>query len=233
MSTLLERAKVLSEHMADLDQLAVRRTNFEKLKTRSKQLGDRANDLNDFVCSLSLLQKLNVIPGEVPPPSKELVAKSLKLQEEFALDWISVVGNEQIAGNFLNPVEAYGRKLRDFLLIIWRQYIDSAVPKINEGLLATLKTIFGAQVARLQGLRQELEELRASLPSDEKTFAELGRIATDINDIWQQLEGVPETVRAFLMKAAQRQATIYELTPDVRDWLENNSMLKQLRIGFA
>jgi hypothetical protein len=233
MSTLVERAQTLTKHLTDLNQLAVHRANFQMLRTRSKQLDDRTKDLDNAVCSVAVLKKGGLKLGETPTPSKELCTRSEKLHEISPSDWMSVIGNDQIASTFLNPIETYTKRLREFASTVWRQHIDNVAPKINDALLSTLKTVLGSQVARLQALRQELEALRVTLPVDEATFSRLNSIVAEIKTIWGQLEGVPEAVRIFLVRAAQRQATVSDLTPDVREWLEKNSMLDQLRIGFA
>ena len=64
-------------------------------------------------------------------------------------------------------------------------------------------------------------------------MGELAVLAENIQKIWGELKDVPEPVTAFLTKAARREATFADLTPQVRKWLEEHGLISHLRIGLG
>lgn len=234
MSTLLERSKNLRDLANRLTAADAEKTRFGQLTTRAAQVRGARDDLDGAKKAARLLEARGLRPPSLPQPSAALRGKAPVLRAKLVEDWRAFSDDRSLSTTFVEPVKDHAAKLREAALAAWQAHVDAGLPAIRDGLIAALAAAgFQAQCARLQQLRGEVATLRRSCPTSADIFLRLDQLKAAIQAIWSELEGVPADVANFLRRAARREATIADLTPGIRAWLDDRGMLGQLRIGLG
>jgi hypothetical protein len=234
MPTLLNRAKELRDLASRLAVADIDRSRFGQLTTRTSQIQEARVHLWEAQKVLRLLDARELRPPSLPRPSGALKRKAPALDAKLAEDWRAFIDDRSLPTNFVEPVKAHAAKLREAALAAWQAHVDEGLPSIREALITALASAgFKPQCTRLQQLQDQVMTVRRSCPSSVADFHRLDELKAAIQAVWSELEGVPADVTAFLRKAAQREATISDLTPGIRAWLDDREMLGQLRIGLG
>jgi hypothetical protein len=92
-----------------------------------------------------------------------------------------------------------------------------------------------AHALEMRTLARLLSEQAATLPRGESDFTRAETQVNRIEELWGELEGagIPEAVLSFLSQATREGATFEQYTTEVSDWLQERSLTRLLRIGFA
>jgi hypothetical protein len=122
------------------------------------------------------------------------------------------------------------------LLGSWRAWIDAAVPTVDSGTMSTLGKLdeFNDAVRDIQGKLSRRNELRSHLPDGAADFDAVRELAAEVTDLRSSLvgSGLPGGVSAFLEAASRGDATLAQLTDEVRGWLEEKHLSGMVRLSI-
>ena len=127
-----------------------------------------------------------------------------------------------------NKVSTLKSELEGYLKQAWADYKRQRIPNTNDdllGLLAKIET-FKPTVQTIQRLLNQLKVV--DFPKDIQQFEQIDQAIDDLSTAWSSLKSseVPEAVLNFLRAAATHGATIDLLTPEVKNWLNNQGITR-------
>lgn len=234
MPTLLDRSKTLQELANRLIDADAQKRRFERLRTRKDQLRGARDELEAARKALRLLATRGIAPTSVPRASAALRGKAPIVRAQLAADWRAVADDQSLKSNLIDPVTELASKLRKAALEAWEAHVDAGQPPIRDAIITALSSAgFRRQCERLQEARAAIASLRRSCPASLADFERLDALKADVQQVWGELDDVPQDVANFLRKAARRDAAIADLTPGIRAWLDDRGMLGQLRVGLG
>lgn len=234
MPTLLDRSQALRDLAGRLAAADAEKARFGHLSTRTAQVKEARDALEGAQKAVRLLSARAFRPSPLPRPSTALRGKAPALRAKLTEDWRAFADDGSLPTNFVVPVKAHAAKLLEAALAAWQSHVDAGQPHIRDDLIAALSAAgFQAQCARLKHFRAEIADLRRSCPVSDADFQRLDELKSAIQAIWGELKDIPADVTGFLRKAARREATVADLTPGIRTWLDDHNMLSQLRIGLG
>lgn len=234
MSNLLKLATEVSDLMAQINDMEATQQRLRALRTRAmkfNQLREKAEDLGK---KRTVLRAGGVQLNSPLKATRKLVGRSKKFSEDFQRDWEATLHDRRLNDTFIEPTAEHLNKAETELKRAWRAHVDQEGPQIKSDWLAHLpEAIFGDAKQSLRKIQEDLSLLRQTLPEDEEAATRPVRLKEQVAPIFSQLENTPEPVRAFLNKATHKGAGLEDFTDDVRRWLDNNSMLDQIRIHIG
>jgi hypothetical protein len=128
-------------------------------------------------------------------------------------------------------------ELRGVVLEAWRSHARSLIREQSVELLDVLEHVPGLQsdARAIRQLATEFDRLSESLPQDEAGIDHLEGIAGEIERRWRSLAGggIPREVIDFLSAAAVTGAPLDLLTPAVREWLDERSLTRYVRLSLS
>lgn len=224
LSQLVTHVVSLRKNATDLKNFRDRQDKIESLVNELRPLvialrAFRERGLVNFDCS----QKVDLLLTEVTTTITEFQKEREWLIEKFKLNTFQI------------KVTALKSELEISLKQAWVGYKNHRVPSTNEellGLLAKIETF----KPTVQVIRRILNQLKAiDFPKDTQQFEQIDQAINDLSTAWNNLQSgeVPEAVLNFLRAAATHGATIDLLTPEVKNWLNNQGITRFFYIHLS
>ena len=217
LSKLARDTTDLKKYAADLGKFRDRQSKIEPLVQELSPLvtalrAFREKGLANFDCS----QKADVLLLEVATTLNEFHKNRGWLIEKFKSTILQ------------NKVSTLKSELEGYLKQAWADYKRQRIPNTNDdllGLLAKIET-FKPTVQTIQRLLNQLKVV--DFPKDIQQFEQIDQAIDDLSTAWSSLKSseVPEAVLNFLRAAATHGATIDLLTPEVKNWLNNQGITR-------
>lgn len=116
----------------------------------------------------------------------------------------------------------------------WQLYAQRQLAPYLE--LLRLVTYLPEVAASEHEIQQLVAQIRAQVTRPPQSAAQLGQFDQRLADLGYRLESVarlPDEVRTFLMKVVEGRATLADLTPSVRSWVEEGGRANSFSIVFA
>lgn len=221
-----------------IDRLSTRRSEAKRARDfqgRAQALSKPAERLAALCQRLRLLRKHGVpVPLRTDTP-RSLLGQAAEIQNRFAADAESIVtADPRRFATFWKPLEGYADQVESDLQQGWRAWVFAALPGGEQELLGVLDrfTSFREPVQVIRNGLAEAQQLASHLPASDEPFGTVARLAADMAKAWERLNGahVSPEVLTFLKKAATREATLADYSPDVMNWVQENDLLRSFQI---
>jgi hypothetical protein len=235
MQNLIELANQVQELMQQFVDIGKERERLRALNTRAQMIRAIRVKVGEVEDYRNKMGEGGIALAPMPKASKALIATSHKVEDAFRNNWEKAVNSSTLKTHFIDPTnEHVEKKLLKGLHDSWREYVDDEAPAIKKDWLDRLPNRgFGDAKKNISVLLAEISGLRSELPADVLSIKRVKKAAEEAGTIFAELDSIPETVRAFLAKAARGDALITDLSEDVTQWLGDHEMLNQLRVRFG
>ncbi len=236
--SLVTRASAALDRLKRLDETARLASEGDRVRTRAEELERPASELEHLALVVDALRR-RAIPIELPRSSVVAMRGQLAaLRDRYGSDPSQITAADgRLRFTLWDPLRALPTELRTVVLTAWRSHATTLIREQSVELLDVLERVPGLQAdARsIRDLAAEFGHLSESLPHDDAGIDRLERIASEIERRWQSLEGegIPREVIDFLAAASLTGAPLDLLTPAVREWLDDRSLTRYVRLGLS
>jgi hypothetical protein len=216
-----------------------------RLAAVADRIRTRADELVGPVSELELLAAIGEALGQ-RGVSHQLEAASLAglrsqliaLADRYRLDPEQIAAPDgRLRFTLWDPLRGLPADLQQSLLNAWRDHARGLLPRQRPEILDVLERIPGLQqdARAIREMSAEFERRSSVLPHGDADVARIEELAGDIQTRWQTLEGggIPADVLDFLAAASLGTARLDQLTPTVRDWLTERSLLSYVRVSLT
>lgn len=232
---LIDRARVLTARIAELQELRNLANEAERLRTRTEQLENPLDALRSLSATWRLLRAQG-IRVSLDKPSIALLRSQLDgVSATFHSNPRNILeANQEIHRRFFIPIQQYPTRLKESLLSAWKEYLEAKRPRVPDDILSILWNItdFRDQVTNIRILNRRVDELSAALPETQGIMEEAERVCSLLTEAWRNLQGdgIPPDVLQFIKKASDEGSSFEDLTRSVHDWLKSRDLLKRFKI---
>lgn len=233
--SLLARAAAAQDRLRRLDETVRLANEGDRVRTRAEELEGPASELAHLALVVGALRRRG-IPIELSQTSVVTTRQGLvALRDRYRDDPSKITAPDgRLRFTLWDPLRELPAELRRIILEAWRSHVRSLVRAQSVELLDVLERVPGLQsdARAIRGLAAELERLSDSLPRDDAAIDRIQEIAGELEHRWKSLEGggIPREVVEFLAAASVAGAPLDLLTPAVREWLEERSLTKHVRL---
>jgi hypothetical protein len=236
--SLVARASATLDRLTRLDETAQLANEGDRVRTRAEELERPAGELEHIALVVDALRRRG-ISIELPESSVVSMREQLAaLRDRYRTDPSQITAADgRLRFSLWDPLRALPAELRGVVVAAWRSHAKGLIREQSVELLDVLEHVPGLQAdARaIRELATEFDRLSESLPQDEPGIDRLEGIASEIERRWQSLEGggIPREVVDFLAAAAVTGAPLDLLTPAVREWLDERSLTRYVRLSLS
>jgi hypothetical protein len=235
--SLVARSSAALDRLRRLEETARLANEGDRVRTRAEELERPASELEHVALVVQALRRRG-ISIELPKSAVVSLRQQLAaLRDRYRSDPNQITAADgRLRFSLWDPLRALPSELRGFVLESWRSHAKSLVREQSVELLNVLEHVPGLQAdaSAIRQLATEFDHLSDSLPQDEAGIDHLEEIAGEIERRWQSLEGggIPREIIDFLAAAAVTGAPLDLLTPAVREWLDERSLTRHVRISL-
>jgi hypothetical protein len=236
--SLVARASAALDRLKRLDETARLANEGDRVRTRAEELERPAIEVEHVALVVDALRGRG-IAIELPESSVFSMREQLAaLRDRYRTDPSQITAADgRLRFSLWDPLRVMPAELRGLVLAAWRSHARGLIREQSVELLDVLEHVPGLQ-ADARAIRQlatEFDRLSESLPQDEAGIDHLEGIAKEIERRWQSLEGggIPREVVDFLAAAALSGAPLDLLTPAVREWLDERSLTRYVRLSMS
>jgi hypothetical protein len=235
MGTAIENAKELRVKIADAKSRGANVQILHAWAPVRQRLDAFLSESEELVKAATLLiREAELLSGQVPKPRElaSIQAKFEKLEKRLNEEPSQFL-EDNVWPTAKAQLENLAKALRDGLLAAWESYLKSKAQSIEY--LEPFASVGHCKPIILK-IKTELAALRnlvSELPEGAEPFRSAVRHQKEIQKLIQQLDlkDVPKHVQDFLKRINTTSgATLADLTPEVRKWLESKDMLKSFQI---
>jgi hypothetical protein len=236
--SLVARASAALDRLKRLDETARLANEGDRVRTRAEELERPASELEHVALVVDALHGRG-IAIELPKSSVFSMREQLAaLRDRYRTDPGQITAADgKLRFSLWDPLRALPVELRGVVLEAWRSHARSLIREQSVELLDVLEHVPGLQAdaGAIRQLATEFDRLSESLPQDEAGIDHLEGIAKEIERRWQSVEGggIPREVVDFLAAAAVSGAPLDLLTPAVREWLDERSLTRYVRLSLS
>jgi hypothetical protein len=216
----IDLAKRLKDAQSEVKAIDATLAELEKLLDAARQLATAAEvcrgRLGEEIIA-PVLAQATAVAQEVQS-SRQRFAEGTSRRENLALY------------NTGRKVQAASKDLGER----WQLYAQGQLAPYLE--LLSLVTYLPEVAASEHEIQHLVAQIRAQISRPPQSTAQLDQFDGRLADLGRRLERVarlPDDVRSFLMKVVEGRATLADLTPPVRSWLEEGGRASSFSIVFA
>lgn len=203
--------EVLPEHLARLERLVtvLRLLHDGKLLPAGRQL--LPNEVN------SLLKDLPELRDKLLNRPDKVMQKSSWAKADIALKAAAIALEQTLDG-------------------IWKTHLQDIAPKLDDWQHLFQVDRFGEELGKIRTLREELQLLARSLPSNEEVLARAEAKSREIHRLVKKLDfgDIPPEVKKFMEQVANfGGASLSELNETVFTWLRERELFKAFRVSMG
>jgi hypothetical protein len=215
----VELAKRLKDAQSEVKAIEATLAELEKLLAASRQLATTAD-----VCS-SRLGEAVIAPvlSQAAAIAQEVQASRQRFTSTNRRETLALNG----AGR---KVQAAIKDLGDR----WQIYAQSQLAPYLE--LLRLVTYLPEVAASEHEVQQLVAQIHAQVSKPPQTTTQLNQFDERLAELGRRLDSVaqlPDEVRFFLMKVVEGKATLADLTPPVRNWIEEGGRSSSFSVVFS
>ena len=235
-SSLVDRIRVISQSIRDLEGLQATETEATGFRTRADELSQLADSIQvQAVRAEQFCQ--NGIDFEAP----EFQARQLRLKLEgmlqgYVADRKSILEpSNEWKYQTKTGLDSIASKTNQELRKAWIRYVTGLKPSVNPGLLRLFarSRAYQAQSQRINELLAELDSLMNRLPATQAELKNPALLADEARRLAEELPtDIPEPVRQLFQSINAETATVGQLTDEAMQWLKENEMLSDLRVSW-
>jgi hypothetical protein len=233
MGTLAERLAELQPQMASLLRIREERELLKALRSRVQQVTNAKGELERVLMHFERIQRLGGSTTGRPRASPQLRARPEAIAQQLDKQIDNIADNQQWDTTMLKPLTLFSEKLEEWSTETWQGLVDKHVQPVKDEVLDQFERLgFGLRVREIRASRDRIREMRGELPEADDALKVIIGLNDGIAKELGALDSIPAPVRAFIAKASKKEAELEDLTAEVRKWLQDNNMLKMIRIGF-
>ncbi|MBX0330990.1 hypothetical protein K2Z83_25375 [Oscillochloris sp. ZM17-4] len=213
-------AKRLKDAQSEVKAIEVTLTELEKLLDAARQLAAAAEVCRDRLGAEMIAPVLaqTVAVAQEAQASRKRFAEGTSRRENLAL---SNTGRKAQAA-----LKDLGER--------WQLYAQGQLAPYLE--LLRLVTYLPEVAASEHEIKQLVAQIRAQVTKPPQSAAQLAQFDGRLTELGRRLESVarlPDEVRSFLMNVVEGRATLADLTPPVRSWVEEGNRATAFSIKFV
>lgn len=217
----LQLAKRLKDAQSEVKAIEVTLTELEKLADATRQLVAAAQTcrgrLGEAVIAPVLVHAAQALP-EVQSSRQRFAEEGANRRENLALY------------NAGRKIQSASKDLSER----WQLYAQAQLAPYLE--LLRLVTYLPEVAASEHEINQLVAQIRTQIDKPPQSAAQLDQFDQCLVNLGQRLDKVaklPDEVRAFLMQVVEGRATLANLTPPVRNWVEQGDRSGAFAITFV
>jgi hypothetical protein len=233
---LIEKAKALSERIAEYDRLKGSANEALQLETRAKQFSEASDAIARTRSALKRFTDVGVPIRFVPKDYQTLIDRAKALRTAVQIDLKTLDDPPfDLKYDFIDRLRSISVSANEEILSAWQSFVRTSGDPVSDDILEALAAVpqYRPVVATIRTCRAKLATLASTVPSDLKTAIEaLHTIVKDHRSAWTEMtaEGIPPSVISFLQACAAQGAPLTGLTNEVRGWLESRNLIHAFRI---
>jgi DNA-binding FrmR family transcriptional regulator len=219
--TKIALAKRLKDAQSEVKAIEVTLTELEKLLDTARQLAAATEVCRDRLGAemiVPVLAQAMTVAQEVQASRKRFAEGTSSHRENLAL---SNTGRKAQAA-----IKDLGER--------WQLYAQGQLAPYME--LLRLVTYLPEVAASEHEIKQLVAQIRAQVTKPPQSAAQLAQFDGRLTELGRRLESVarlPDEVRSFLMNVVEGRATLADLTPLVRSWVEEGNRATAFSIKFV
>jgi len=233
----------IAERAANLRDLVGLTLQRDKLMNQARALDGRVGQLQSWGQSLRALipaaRALNAAgtPSSALDDLRSLGRTAARARQDFLKNPQSVRQPEFDAANiFWGQASKTIGVAEATIRAEWRDHVNGLMPAYQS---AVVRALAGHEAVSIETTLAELARKAAAIaarpPASDDDAGEVVLIAQAIASLLQRFDvmAMPAEVRVFIMAALADDATIDLLTPEVREWLVDRGIDRNVRLSFA
>lgn len=231
---LVDDCQQLSQLAMHVGSLRKNATDLKNFRDRQDKIESLVDELHPLIIALRAFRERGLVNFDCSQKADVLLTEITTTLTEFQKEreWLI----EKFKFNtFQIKVTALKSELESSLEQAWIGYKNRRISGINEELLELLAKIETFKLT-VQTIRRILNQLKTiDFPKDGQQFEQIDQAINDLSTAWNNLKSgeVPEAVLNFLRAAATHGATIDLLTPEVKNWLNNQGITRFFYIHLS
>lgn len=228
----LQRAQQLAVRLSEVEQARKYEKEAEALQGMLVLLRQQRAALQAAIATAAVLVSNGALDASTLPAVGSAKESVTKVAGPFEGDHRTLTSGRSFT-NLLRSLEKTAAMVTEVTTAAW-QSISSTIPRPNQKLLSRVEEIrsHAKAVQRLRAAAAELATTAKAAPSTQEqwdTYAEQRRQVEEL-DRAMSVDGFPQAVLEFCKKAQGEGAPLSMLTPEVKDWLEQNNIYDDLRL---
>lgn len=236
--SLLESADSLVERIRRFTEMRIHAREAAGFHTRADQLLRAASLVDEVREQTAALQAAGVITdGGIP--LNGLSDRAITLSEAFKSDPGSILSlDPPLDVALLNPLQDVVRRKQQSLSEAWQEYIGSIVGALPEDLLRALEgySDLRGTISAIRAIHARGENIASKLPANAAALrtavTEAQQVQSEKTAKLEQLRGIPPEVVEFLSRVGVRNATLNDVSENIREWLEHANLLEKLSVTW-
>jgi hypothetical protein len=238
-AALTDRATKLVERLNRLAEIGQLVDVSDAVRTRAELLVGPASELHGLTAVAIAFRERGIEIDVDVDSIRRMRLQLADLGERYRSDPAQIAAPDgQLRFTLWDPLRQLPGLLRQTLIASWRRHAQALVPPQREEVLDVLQRVPGLRdhAEAIRKLSAEIDERAGMLPQGEPDFDRIEELAASIKARWDELEaggGIPAEVLQFLAAASLGGAALDLLTPAVRSWLEQRSLLALVRVTMA
>lgn len=233
---LLDQAKTLTARISDYSRLKSNAGAARDFETRATLFGAAADAVQTAKSSLERMRQAGLAPDFTPQDSASLAAKAATLRDLLKQDPAKLNDPPfNLKYDFVDRIDGLCGAANKALLAAWQAHVAQHSDMVSFEIVTALSAIpqYKPVLTRISALKADVERLADAVPEDIPAgLARLSSIMNAYQAAWSEMigDGIPKAVISFLRAAAAQNATIDQLTDEVKSWLKARSLLPLFRI---
>lgn len=230
--TLLDRSRAARARLQEERNLKKETAEAKPFETRARQLMDLRDRIAPLRKQVEALMTLEHPPA-LPPNYAGTLRQRLTDNREALME---AGDTKTFRFGVQKSAEAFCDETIEGIEAAWMALVKATAPVGDLGFLRALRSLPTLKEPAGRALEhlEAIHTLSETVPSD--IAADHARISVHADKYRKEaeslrLDGVPPAVRVFLDKArTQAGVTLDQLTPEIRDWLDENSLTKHFNL---
>lgn len=228
-----ERAAALAETATQLEMQVALGQQAKILRTRSQQISERADEVEQLLAAASRLDALDAAPEHHDDKAAEVRGFADELLARMEQDPAGILAEKDLRQRFIKPLEEFCQRWRAALLSSWQAWIRTQATFQPEALLSALQNIGSRRprIERVRDIQGRLRLLSETLPTEEAD-TQVQALAAELADAQSVIASgdLPEPVEAFLRKLGANEARLSDVDDTVREWLKDEKLLGEFAV---
>jgi HPt (histidine-containing phosphotransfer) domain-containing protein len=224
ITTRAKNLTALIERTHELEQSAAHAESFQATTAAVVELADRLQELAD--------DARRVVPRLGPASRIEVRRTFESVGEQLHQIRLQLRSNPRQT-NEVSRLEKQVVSAAVKLEVCWRSWCDLQLQPHRDALaLVSFLPEIQAQQNAIDQALQLAGQLSLSLPKSDESLRSFKATVETLGSVLAELEGISITVKSFLDKVVNGQATIEDLDPEILAWVQQRGRAKAFKIGF-
>lgn len=230
---LIEKSKQLTELAQRKKDLQSFLNNLKTIQTRQSQINQAFTTIKPLLEAVVAFRDREIISMDLTKKIDVLLSFISNVENNYKEnpDWI--LDNQNFQGNiFKSNIDSLRNTIESQLSQAWKKYLLKNKPSTNDEILSLLGKIevFKQTVTEIRTVDNEIKKV--IYPKNELDFKLYEAKIEQLKNSWNNLNSdeVPQSVLRFLSDAANQEASLDLLNPEVQEWINKHNISNYFKI---